>query len=170
MTRSRVLVVYFSRSGHTKQVAERVARALGADLEAIRDHADRGGWLGYLRCGFETALGASSEIDPPRHDPSRYDLVVVGTPVWGASVSTPVRTWLWHERARLPDLAFFCTLGGMGAGRALGQMERVAGKPPLATLAVREAEVAASRERVEAFAAEVRDAPRRRRRGRARAA
>ena len=122
MERPRVLVVYYSLTGHTKRVAEALAKALGADLEELHDRTDRAGILGYLRCGVEVALGAMAAIDRPRHDPARYDLVVVGGPVWSASVSTPVRTFLWLERERLPSLAFFATLGGMGAQRAFGQM------------------------------------------------
>ncbi len=169
MQRPNVLVVYFSRSGHTRRVAAALARALRADLEEIRDRADRQGVTGYLRCELETILGVTSAIERPRRDPSRYDLVVVGGPVWMASVSTPVRTFLWLERERLPHVAFFATLGGVGSDRAFGQMRKLAGKAPLATLAVREGQLAdgAPAERVRAFAdalrAAVRAPPRRRR-------
>lgn len=154
MSRPNVLVVYFSRSGHTKRLAAAIAHALGADLEEIRDRAERQGVTGYLRCELETILGATSAIERPRHDPSRYDLVVVGGPVWMADVSTPVRTFLWLERERLPHVAFFVTLGGFGSGRAFGKMRKLAGKAPSATLAIRESELAngALAERVRAFA------------------
>jgi flavodoxin len=46
----KMLVVYYSRGGNTRAVAEEIARALGgADLEEIRDAADRSGWRGYLK-------------------------------------------------------------------------------------------------------------------------
>ena len=51
---NHVLVVYFSRTGHTRVLAEGIARALGADLEEIRDRTDRTGLLGWLRSGAET--------------------------------------------------------------------------------------------------------------------
>lgn len=165
MERRSALVVYFSRTGHARVLAEGVARALGADLEEIRDRTDRCGVAGYLRSGLEALLGASAEIDRPRHDPSRYDVVVVGGPVWNAAVASPVRTYLWLERDRLPALACFASFGGVGAGRALGQMEAIARRRPVATLAVREIETAAGvpRERIRAFAAEVRRGLERRR-------
>jgi len=137
MPKVRALVVYYSRSGHTRQVAERIAKGLAADLDAIGEPADRTGNLGYLRCALEAIFGVSSEIERPKLDPSAYDLVVVGTPVWYAAVSTPVRTYLWVERDRLPRLAFFLTHGGMGAERVFGQMRGLAGRRPLAELAVR---------------------------------
>jgi hypothetical protein len=67
--------------------------------------------------------------------------VVVGSPVWYASVASPARTYLWLERDRLPQVAFLLTHGGFGAERALGQMRTLAGKRPVARLVVREREV-----------------------------
>jgi hypothetical protein len=84
-----------------------------------------------------------------------------------------VRTFLWVERQRLPAVAFFATLGGMGSERAFGQMRVLAGKAPAATLAVREAELARGvpAERVARFVEELQAAPARRgaRRGKLRA-
>jgi hypothetical protein len=41
-----VLVVYFSRTGYTRRMAEEIARTIGADLEEIRDPTKRSGLLG----------------------------------------------------------------------------------------------------------------------------
>jgi flavodoxin len=142
--RPRILVVNYSRTGHTRLVAEELARALHADSEEIRDSGDRDGVLGYARSALEALFGVSCEIRVPVLDPARYDLVVIGTPVWNASVSTPARTYLWLERDRLPRVAFFVTHGGSGSGRALAQMRALAGKAPLATLVVREREITGS--------------------------
>jgi flavodoxin len=172
MDHRNVLVVYFSRTGHTRVLAEGIARALDADLEEIRDRTDRTGLLGWLRSGLETVLGVSAEIERPRRDPGRYEVVIVGGPVWNSSVCTPVRTYLWLERERLPALASFASYGGFGADRALSQMEAIARKRPLATAAFREIETAAGvpRERIKAFAAAVRARRRVRRGARPRAA
>ncbi|HET7753449.1 MAG TPA: hypothetical protein VFK85_06025 [Anaeromyxobacteraceae bacterium] len=139
----RVLVVHYSRTGRTRLVGEEIARALHADSEEIRDTVARDGALGFLRSACEALFGVSCEIRVPVLDPSTYDVVVIGTPVWGASVSTPVRTWLWLERAKLPRVAFYVTHGGTGSGRAIAQLRALAGKAPTATLVVRERELAA---------------------------
>jgi len=69
-------------------------------------------------------------------DPSIYDLIIVGTPVWAWSVSSPVRAYLLANKPRLPSVAFFCTLGGAGADRAFGQMQELAGKRPIGCLSL----------------------------------
>ncbi len=158
MKSRNVLVVFFSRTGHTRVLAEGIARTINADVEEIRDRSDRTGLWGWVRCALEATFGVSTEIDRPRHDPARYEVVIVGGPVWNASVSTPVRTYLWLERDRLPALACFASYGGTGAERALGQMGAIARRRPVATVAFREIETAAGvpRERIKAFAAAVR--------------
>ncbi len=141
----RVLVVSFSRTGHTASIAEALRKRLSADVEALHDAADRTGIAGYLRSGAEALRGTAALIDRPAKDPSGYDLVLVGGPVWAASVCPPARTYLWLERDRLPATGLFVTYGGAGADRALGQMRALLGKKPVATLAVREADVSGRR-------------------------
>ena len=61
-------------------------------------------------------MGLRSSITPPKHDLSEYALVVVGTPIWAARLSSPVRTYLSQQRESLERVAFFCTQAGI-AGR-----------------------------------------------------
>ncbi|ABC81518.1 hypothetical protein [Anaeromyxobacter dehalogenans] len=142
MDRPKVLVAYYSRSGHTRRIARAVAAALDADLEALHDPTDRAGVLGFLRSGAEALAGVLVPLERPRHDPATYGAVVIATPVWALSVSSPVRTYLWLARGRLPPVAFVATMGGRGADRAFEQMASVAGRAPVATLAVTEREAA----------------------------
>ncbi len=44
----KVLIVYYSRSGQTRNIAEVIAKKLGAELEEIVDHRNRKGLLGFL--------------------------------------------------------------------------------------------------------------------------
>lgn len=136
MAMSRVLVVYYSRSGTTRRVAEAISRALSCDIEAIVDATSRTGAFGYFRSLVEAFQRRPSQIEMPRKDPGSYDLVVIGTPVWAGSMSSPVRSYLTANKAHLRKLAFFCTLGGRGSASTFGQMEDLAGKAPLARCAV----------------------------------
>lgn len=154
----RTLVVYYSRSGHTKRVAEQIAGALGADLEAIVDPTRRSGVLGYLRSGFEALFDRPVELAPSRLSPASYQLIVIGTPIWNMSVSSPVRAYLLRHRNVLPNVAMFCTCGGSGSDRVFGQMERLCGKHPIATLRLREGEVDGAGPAVERFVSQIRAA------------
>ncbi len=149
------LVVYFSRTGTTRKVAETIARSLGADIEAIHESRDRLGLRGYLRSGFDATLSRWVPIEAVGRDPTRYDLVVVGTPVWGWSLSAPVRAFLSNHARKLSKVAFFVTEGGSGDRRVFGQMAEVVGADPVATLALvqRDVERGAASRAIESFVA-----------------
>ena len=138
---ANALVVFYSRTGFTKLVAEALAKELRADTEQLVETRSRAGLLGYLRSGFEAALGRLTELKPLSKDPAVYAVVVVGTPVWNGSVSSPVRTFLAHHKAGLKRVAFFCTYGGSGNERTFRQMAAVCGQTPVATMAVRDREL-----------------------------
>jgi len=147
----RTLVVYHSRSGYTRRVAESLAHRLHADIEEIVVEP-RPGPLGYLRCAFEALLAMRTRIRTPKYDPSDYGLVVIGTPVWFWRLSSPVRTYLASRRRRLSRVAFFCTMGGSGERRVFDTMAAVGGKPPVATLALTDGDIDAHRHaRIDAF-------------------
>jgi hypothetical protein len=138
---SRILVAYYSRSGNTKHVAEQLAHSLGADVEVIVDHVGRTGALGYLRSTFDGALRHYADIAASTHDPSDYQVVLVGSPVWNRSISSPVRAYLARHSRELPAVGFFCTYGGYGVRQAIDHMIELSGKHPIWTLAVRDSEV-----------------------------
>jgi len=154
MADSRILVVYYSRTGTTRKVAELLTTALRCDSEEIVEAGSRSGMLGYVRSLIEARRQVSSRIGAVAKDPSSYDLIVVGTPVWAWSLSSPVRAFLLANRPRLPAVAFFCTLGGAGSDRAFGQMQELTGKPPIGCLAItaREVALATYQARVATFA------------------
>jgi hypothetical protein len=136
MSEAKVLVVYFSRTGTTRLAASVAAKMLSADLEEICDCSNRQGAVGYLRSLIDTFRKRPVEIVPAGLDVAKYRLVVIGTPVWASSVSAPVRSYLIENRARLPEVAFFCSFGGRGANKALREMSALAGKPAIATCKV----------------------------------
>jgi flavodoxin len=137
----RILVVYFSRTGHTRRIAEEIAQRCGADVEGIEEPRSRRGFFGYFRSAREAYKKVAVEIRPLRHPPSSYDLVVLGTPVWAGHLSSPMRAFLRAHAADIASSAIFCTLGGAGADRTFAEMTELLARPPLASLAVTEGEL-----------------------------
>lgn len=123
------LVVYYSRTGNTKKVAEKMAEVLKCDLDEIQDQKNRSGIFGWLRGGVDAFNRRLTQI---RHekDPKKYDLVIIGTPVWAGTMTPAVRTYL--EQNEFKKVAFFCTYGGQ-EGKTFQDMEKII-KKPIATL------------------------------------
>jgi hypothetical protein len=137
----KTLVVYFSRSGTTRCVAEAIARATGAELEELRELRSRGGFWGWLRSGYEGTYRRAAELLPLTRDPSKYELVFVGSPTWNRALSSPVRGFLQMYRAALPNVVLFATSAGQGAEAVLREMAQLVPNAPLAQLAILEADV-----------------------------
>jgi hypothetical protein len=60
-------------------------------------------------------------------------------------MSSPVRSYLMANKARLRDAAFFCTLGGRGSESAFAHMQELAGRAPRALCAVTASELNSGR-------------------------
>lgn len=138
---SRTLVVFHSRSGHTRRVAKALAERLDADLDEIVVRQARHGPLGYARCALEALGACAATVRATEHDPAGYDWVLVGTPIWFWSLSSPVRAWVQGHHCGDAKLAFFCTMGGSGAEHAFEQLESACGRAPRATLALTESQL-----------------------------
>lgn len=152
-----VLVLSYSLDGTTRQVARDIGRMLSANVDEIRDVRKRRGPLRYFQAGLESlAKGLPSiELDSK---PSQYDLVVLGTPVWAGSMSSPMRSFLFMHGAELKAAACFCTTGGNGARGTLKEMRALCGTPGAPTLSLRKTDIVRGRhiDEVESFVHELR--------------
>lgn len=137
----KILVVYYSRTGTTKKVAEVLVQKIGADIEEISTPKDRRGLWGYLICGREAMRKISAQINPTQKDPKNYDMIVIGTPMWALNLSSPVRAYLSQNKENFKEVAFFCTRGGEKLAKIFEEMESAANKKSTATLAFRTKEV-----------------------------
>jgi flavodoxin len=131
----KVLVVYYSRTQTTHNIALDIAQELGADIERITDQKDRTGFVGYMSSGKEATKKVLVDIDMPQKDPANYDLVIVGTPVWAWTMCSPVRTYLTRYGPMMAKVAFFCTADG-NEKLTIDDMAQIVGKPGEARLVV----------------------------------
>ena len=138
----RILVTYFSHTGNTANLAHQIALRLGAEQEPILERHHRSGVSGLIGGAVGAALGAAGRVSLPTLDPAEFDLVVVGTPVWSFGPAPAVSAYIDAQRAKFTRVAWFCTLGHVGARATFARMTRRAGQEPAASVAVTEKELA----------------------------
>jgi len=153
----KILIVYYSRTGITGEIARSIQQELGGDFEALQDTRDRSGILGYLRSGLEAALKKQAKLKEVKHDPGQYDLVIIGTPVWSHSISTPVRAYLVRYGKNIKAAAYFATCGSTGIRQALREMEAMVKVKPRARLEIKKTDMKTEgyREKAKLFALEL---------------
>lgn len=128
-----ILVVYYSRGGTSSKVASLLASSLGADLDAIEERSSRAGIGGYFRSALEALAKGLPAIRTER-DPGDYELVVVGTPVWAGTMSSPVRSYLYAHRMDFRNAAFFAVMAGRGGEDTVSEMRLASGVSHAPTL------------------------------------
>jgi len=116
----RILVVFYSRDGHTRRAAKIIANLLKAELDEIVDKKSRKGILGFIKAGYDATLGKTTEI-VFRKNPSEYDIVIIGTPVWNGCITPAIRTYMMKNKENIRKFAFFATCA-IEAGKCLKQM------------------------------------------------
>lgn len=138
----KILVVYYSRTGVTRKLADFIAKKINASLEEIKDTVNRVGIIGYLLAGRDAKFRRLTKLEKSNYSPADFDLVVIGTPIWAWNMSVPVRTYLEEYKGQFKQVAFFCTMGGSGDERAFREMGGgITGKKPMATLSLKTKEV-----------------------------
>jgi len=125
----KILVTFYSRTGSTKKVGEMIAKALKADFEEIFDTKKRKGIFGYFSAGKDASKKSLTKLKPLKSKIENYDLVVVGTPIWAWSISTPIRTFLSENKSKFKKLAFFSTRGGSEPEPVFNEMAEISKKP-----------------------------------------
>lgn len=123
----KVLVVFYSRSGQTKKVAENLANNLKSDMEEIIDLTDRSGIKGWLLGGRDAMKGSLTEIKVTKN-PKNYDLVIIGTPIWAGKEVPAVKSYVAKFKKEIKNLVVFSTAHVNGVKKAIRDLEKVWGK------------------------------------------
>ncbi len=112
----KALVLYYSQNGATKAVAEAIASALDADIEAVEAVKPYDGDFAatIARCQEEMAAGVLPEIEPIKADLSAYDVVFIGYPVWFGTMAPPVAKLVETLDLACKKVVPFCTFGSGG--------------------------------------------------------
>lgn len=128
MENKKILVVYYSRTGTTKKIAEELAQSMGADIEQLYDLKNRDGILGYIKSGKDAVSKNLALINQIENNPKEYDMVIIGTPIWASTMSSAVRTYIVSGKEKFRSLAFFTTSGGPANEKIFNEFRKLMGK------------------------------------------
>ncbi len=113
----KVLVVYYSLTGNTQSVAEMIRKKTEGDvfeIQTVENYPDDYSVM-VAKAKRELETGELPELKKSPPDMSSYDLILVGSPVWWYTVSTPVMSFLTWADFVGKNVSAFCTHeGGVG--------------------------------------------------------
>ena len=105
-----ILVAYFSYSGTTKGVAEKIAESTGGtlfEINTVKTYSNV-----YTESNREIRRNERPELSSAVADMDKYDIVFVGFPVWWHATPAPINTFLESYDLKDKLIIPFCTSGG----------------------------------------------------------
>lgn len=130
----RTAIVYYSMSGNTKYVADKIANELRTSgevdiirIEPVKAYPDQGAKK-FIWGGKSAVMGDKPRLQPYVFQSAQYDRIIFGTPVWASTFAPPLRTFI-HDHAELKDkkIAVFTCFSGGGADKAIDKMKKYIG-------------------------------------------
>ena len=126
---SKILVSYFSASGVTKGVAEKIANAVEGDLfeiEPVEKYTDAD--LNWMDKQSRSTIEMNDRsFRPPVKNKVEnlgdYDKVVIGFPVWWYTAPTIINTFIEENDLTGKSIYVFCTSGGSGVDGSLNDLK-----------------------------------------------
>ena len=126
---SNVLVVYFSASGTTKSVAEKIANENGYDIfEIVPQEIYTPSDLDWTDKNSRSTIEMNDkQFRPPiveSCDVSAYDIVAIGFPVWWYTAPTIINTFIESVDLTGKIIKIFCTSGGSGVDKCVSDLQK----------------------------------------------
>lgn len=126
MENSKKLVVYYSYTGHTKMIAERIQKKLKCDVLEIKPVIP-------YSTDYQTVVdeeqnnestGKTPKIEKIDKNLSNYDEIIIGSPVWWYTIAPVIRTFLKENDLKDKIVKPFATNAGW-LGQTFKEIERL---------------------------------------------
>lgn len=142
---SKILVAYFSQTGHTRTVADQIHDQTGGDLFEIVPEKP-------YPSDYDTLVNQAQKEKNENYKPplktkvenmASYDVVIVGSPIWWGAIASPVRTFLSEYDFSGKTIIPFTTHEGSGLGSSVEDIKKLCPKATVVEdgLAVRDSDV-----------------------------
>lgn len=122
----KILIAYYSYSGNTRKIAEKIKKLTGGDLFEIKPvksyPANYNDMINLAKKEKETDY--KPELTE-KTDLADYDTIYLGTPVWWYTFASPVRTFLSENDFSGKTIKPYCTHGGGGASNTFTDIQKL---------------------------------------------
>lgn len=90
------LIIYYSLEGNIEFISRSIAKSLNADLYKVEPKKayPKKGLAKFLHGGSDSIKHVKPELVSPLPDLSKYELILIGCPVWAGRPAAPMNTVL----------------------------------------------------------------------------
>ena len=98
----KTIVIYYSRKGSNKYLAEKISKSLSCEIEEIKP------WLNVFLLFL---MNINSGIRPLRHNLKEYDRVILCGPIWMGKLIPPLRSFINTYFQQINNMIFVTCCG-----------------------------------------------------------
>lgn len=123
------LVVYFSCSGVTKRVAEKLAKVTESDIfEIVPEVPYTDADLDWMDKNSRSSVEMKDHSSRPAiknkvNNMEEYDVIYIGFPIWWYIAPTIINTFLEQYDFSNKTIVVYCTSGGSGFGNTIPELK-----------------------------------------------
>lgn len=127
---SKHFIIYFSYTGNTKKVAQKIQEITGGDcieIEMVHPYSDD--YNAVVAQGQEEVnRGYLPSIQTRIENIGEYDTIWLGFPIWWYTMAPPVASFLASHDLADKTIAPFITNGGWGVGHSMEDIQKACPK------------------------------------------
>ena len=112
------LIVFYSKTGTTKKVAEKIIDEKQCDFDELR-------------------FDEQTKIMNESRDPSLYDHIILMSPVWAFALADPMKQYVRKHKGKIKEYDLIVTCSGLGLRGCVKNCISSIGKPPMQALKIR---------------------------------
>ena len=103
------ICIYYSRTGHTEEIAKYVKEKLNSELLCISDGIDRNSTKMYLKSGYESMKGILPKINSfgMQKKLEDYRNVIICSPIWAWNICPIIRSFLNTYGKKIKGKTYF---------------------------------------------------------------
>ncbi|MBR1919718.1 MAG: hypothetical protein IJ831_08845 [Spirochaetales bacterium] len=122
----KCIVIYYSKSGKTEELAERIAADLSCPKVRIETEESYGNYVSsIIRAGKELRKGVVSAVRTAVPDLSEYDVILLGYPIWYGSIPSFVSKFIADCNTAGKTIIPFATFTASDISKSVAKLEEI---------------------------------------------
>lgn len=89
----KYMVIYFTRTGNSRRVAEKIADKLSTEAVEVTDNKNWRGIIGFIKGGMYAVKNKAVEIKIPKN-PDEAEEIILVSPIWAGKLVPAITTFL----------------------------------------------------------------------------
>jgi len=118
----KICVVYFSRSGKTREIAKKLSSKLDTNVFEVTDDKNWKGIFGFIRGGFYASFDKDVKVSYDKKA-TEADVIITLSPLWAGGPSPAMRKFIRENKSK--NIHLVLTNDGSDINKAFAKTKKI---------------------------------------------